>query len=293
MISVIICTYSRAQHLKNGLEILEKQTLSQDKFEVIVVDNNSTDNTQEVCQDFEKNTSLNYTYYLEKKQGLSSARNRGLALAKGSIISFIDDDAIATEHFLEELHLFYDNYPNINCAGGKVEPVYEIGKEPEWLSKYLWGLVVKVDMGEEIIQYDKKYPAGCNMSFRKEIFDNYGGFNEDLTYRGDEKFFFHKLKENNEPFYYVPKAKVFHFIEEKRTSKEGVIKLSLAIGESEKIRLKHSKSKLSLKLLEYFFKFGASLLIGLKYWLENEKMKAKYLIMTRKYAIKGFIRTKT
>ncbi|MGD8380729.1 MAG: glycosyltransferase, partial [Syntrophobacterales bacterium] len=93
-ISVIVCTYNRAELLGGTLRTLCHQTLDTSEYEVIVVDNNSTDNTREVVDEFCRRSS-NVRYCFEPQQGLSHARNQGLQEAKGKYVAYIDDDARA------------------------------------------------------------------------------------------------------------------------------------------------------------------------------------------------------
>ena len=94
-ISIIICTYNRSESLKRTLQSLKEMSVSDDiEWELLIVDNNSTDNTREAVNDFTKTSGLNCRYVFESKQGLSNARNRGVKEACGEIIAFTDDDVI-------------------------------------------------------------------------------------------------------------------------------------------------------------------------------------------------------
>src|SRR6185295_19406533 len=93
-ISVIICTYNRDKFIGEALTCLAKQTLPAENFEIIVVDNRSTDNTAAIAKKFiADHQELRARYVMEPHKGLSFARNRGIAEARASIITFIDDDA--------------------------------------------------------------------------------------------------------------------------------------------------------------------------------------------------------
>ena len=194
-ISVVICTYNRDQFINKCLECLAQQTLSKECYEVILVDNNSTDSTASIAQSFiASHPQLNSRYVFETNKGLSFARNRGIAEAHSNIITYIDDDAEATPVFLEIILNFLKQHHDVVGVGGKVIPLYSESKEPKWMNKYLNGFVAKVDLGNKILLYDKKmkYPAGCNMTYRKEILQKAGGFNNKLTFRSDDKYIFLK-----------------------------------------------------------------------------------------------------
>src|SRR6185437_14849777 len=175
LISVVICTYNREKYIGNVLESIKNQSLPASKYEVIVIDNNSTDRSADIIKSFlDANTSLPFQYYLEKKQGLSHARNAGIEHSKSRIICFIDDDAIAGPDFLEKTVSFFDKHPDAGAVGGKVIPRFTDG-EPVWLSRYVRKLVSEIDFGPKMhILKGRRYPFGANMSFRSEVFNKYG-----------------------------------------------------------------------------------------------------------------------
>lgn len=292
LVSIVICTYNRSLYLPECLKHLILQDANPEFFEIIIVNNNSTDKTEEISNDFiVQNPEYTIIYSVEKKSGLSNARNKGIEMANGKLIAFIDDDGFARKNYITQLlKLVNDNlYSEYIAFGGKVEPVYNEGKKPIWLSKYIDGVVSRVDLGNKIIPFKKKYPAGCNMVFRKEFFEEYGGFNADLHTRGDDKFVFDKLKRNNLSILYLPMLYVEHFIDDYRIEKSFIVRLSKIIGQSEQIRLKNETFLIkTLKLVEYLFKFFASLILAFSFVLKNQLSKAKYIILVRWYVIIGY-----
>jgi len=275
MISIIIATHNRCIFLTQCLDSLTKQTLSSEKFEIIVVDNNSTDDTKAITQEFIKNNpDLIVSYVFEKEKGLSCARNRGIAEAKGDIISFIDDDATPHSKFCESLFDAGKNYPHFQAFGGKVFPVFPDDKEPAWLSKYTYGLVGKIDHGDKIIPFRKKYPYGCNMSFRKKILEELNGFNNALTYRSDDKDIFNRLKDKGYKVLYVPNIAVDHHIPESRLSRESIRRVSVYSGIGERIRHSENTIKKTAKFFDYLFKIAVSVILSIFYFLQGEKEKS-------------------
>lgn len=290
-LSVVVCTHNREAYLPECLDNLSKQNAANELFEVIVVNNNCTDNTENICLQFEKDhPELNFVYTKETKPGLSNARNKGIETAKGALISFIDDDGFAREDYVEEILKIAENsdYKNYIAFGGKVIPRYNPGKEPNWLSKYINGVVSKVDMGEKITPFATKYPAGCNMIFRAEFFEQHGGFNADLEIRGDDKFVFLKLKAAGLKILYVPTIYVEHFMDDFRLEYQFLQRLAKIIGQSERLRLKGQTFALLKKFVEYVFKYKVSLVLGLGFLLKGERLKAKYLVMIRWNVLRGF-----
>ncbi|MEQ1678244.1 MAG: glycosyltransferase, partial [Chitinophagaceae bacterium] len=136
-ISVVICTYNREKFIGDVLNCLAKQTFSADLFEIIVVDNNSTDRTPVLVKEFIQATpGLPVSYVFEKNKGLSFARNRGLEEANGAIITYLDDDAEPIPVFLTSIQNFLQENKEAVGIGGKVIPKYSESKEPAWMNKY-------------------------------------------------------------------------------------------------------------------------------------------------------------
>ena len=290
-ISVVVCTYNRDLYLSRCLVNLKNQDFNKDDFEIIIVDNNSTDNTSTICLNFIKqNPEVKILYFLEEKVGLSHARNTGITMSSGEIISFIDDDGFAKSNYLKSIYTIASdiNFKEYLAFGGKVIPVYNEDKEPKWLSKYIEGVVSKVDLGDRIIPFNKKYPAGCNMVFRKEVFDVYGGFNSDLHTRGDDKYVFDKLKKNNVKILYSPTIEVEHFIDDYRLEKKFIIRLSKIIGQSEAIRLKNNNLLLTIKFLEYTLKILIAFILAFGFLINKKQTKAQYILIVRYYVLLGF-----
>jgi len=129
-ISVVVCTYNHSFLLKNCVTSLYEQTLAKDKYEIIVVDNNSKDDTAEVVKAFKNDELIRYIF--EEQQGLSHARNRGVSEAYGSYIAFIDDDAKAAPDWLEvAFQILNSTQPALDCLGGPCYPFY-LSEKPKW-----------------------------------------------------------------------------------------------------------------------------------------------------------------
>src|SRR6185295_3889232 len=118
-ISVIICTYNRDKFIGEALNCLAKQTLPAEDFEIIIVDNRSTDNTASIAKNFiADHPGLQARYVMEPNKGLSFARNRGIQEARASIITYIDDDAEVSPRFLESIINFMRGNSNVVGVGG-------------------------------------------------------------------------------------------------------------------------------------------------------------------------------
>ena len=137
MISVIVCTYNRAHYLQDTLAHLLKQEMSINEFEVLVIDNNSSDETENICTVISKeNPHFPFQFVKEYVQGLSHARNRGVKEANGNILTFIDDDAFAKPDFVKNIAQHFTAHKDTMAIGGRIIPQYESGP-PAWMSKHL------------------------------------------------------------------------------------------------------------------------------------------------------------
>jgi len=294
-ISVVICTYNRDKFIRSALESLTRQTLPSSRFEVLVVDNNSTDQTAAICQAFIAETSQqNFFYHFEPNKGLSSARNRGIKEARGEVITYIDDDAIATEGFLQELFDFFTNHPGAAGAGGKVIPIYPGEAEPAWMNKYLYGFVTRQDFGGEKMKYTPrmKYPAGCNMSYRKNILEKVNGFNEELHFRSDDKLINFRVRKFSDDIWYIPGAMVYHHIDGERLQFISFKKLYQKTGNEEKKRILSEKNAFVWlgKLAEYVIKLGVSLLLWIGFAARGTGVKGRYLFYSQWFTLSGFLK---
>lgn len=295
-ISVVICTYNRAQYLQDALESLYRQTLPLNQFEVMVVDNNSIDQTKGICEAFiAAHPNAHFYYFLETQQGASFARNTGAARAQSPLLCFMDDDAIADPDYLEKIVQFFIRHPDAGGLGGRIIPRY-IPKEPVWMSHYVSSLVGHFHYSETVSVFaPNKYPLESNMIIRKADFDAIRGFNTALpgvmgTLRigGEGKDFFFRLKALGRTIYYDPSIRVQHVIETAKLTREYMYRVASGIGRGERVRTRQKgKRFFYLKILEYLFKLGASLILGIKYTLQGKPAKALPVIYFRIDAIKG------
>ena len=224
--SVIICTYNRSNGLKTTLESLELQELPGNfSWEILVVDNNSTDDTPEKVRDFAEHSELVVRYVKEKKQGLSHARNKGIAEARGRYLYFIDDDEIADKHLVREIYDTFETY-QCDCVGGRIYLKCE-DEMPRWLTKDLWGFLTYLNYGDNAFQMDEqRYPFGGNMAFSREVFKRIGLFNVNMGRKGDQLFggeesdLFQRLLASGGKGIYQPKAIVYHVTKKPRLQKK-------------------------------------------------------------------------
>lgn len=297
VLSIIVCTYNREQYIETTLQHLVKQNIDKALIEILIVNNNSTDNTEDICLNFiKKNPQEPILYFLETQQGHSYSRNRGIHESKGELIAFIDDDAFVEKDFSQNIIQFFKNYPDAQVMGGKIIPVYE-SKEPAWMSRFLLPLVSALDMGDKVNPFQgRKFPIGANVTFRRCVFDQYGLFNVALGRKGsglaggDEKELVLRLKEDHAPIYYAPNVVVQHIIPDKRLSQAYIKGLAIGVGQSEKERLKNKPltQKIS-RIIEETLKIGATGILFFLYTLKLQSPKAIMLVKFRIWVLQGFL----
>lgn len=226
LISVIICTYNNLPLLKFSVEAILKQNLDNNKYEVLIIDNNSNDGTNDYIRDILPLYS-NLKYFKESSQGLSYARNRGINESNANIITFIDDDAIAEKNLLEVVLNKFKTYPSIVCLGGKVVPKIDFDVQDWFLKKYQNYLVLGYDAGNEDLFLDKIHgPVGANISFKRKVFDHYGKFDLNLGRKKDtylaneEELLLRKIKSVKGSCLYAPVAIVHHIAKRTRVGRK-------------------------------------------------------------------------
>ena len=185
--TVLIPTYNRAALLDETLQHLRNTTVRPERrWEVLVADNNSTDDTRRVVERHATGFPVPLRYLHEATQGRSSALNAGIGAARGEIVAMTDDDVRVDEGWLEAAcaALLDGTDTTVAYVGGPVVPIWE-ADPPEWLDLTrgdLWGTIAIQDHGSQLFDYDeaRKVPLGANMAVRRSLFDRVGGFRTDL-----------------------------------------------------------------------------------------------------------------
>jgi glycosyltransferase involved in cell wall biosynthesis len=217
-ISAIICTHNRADYLDRALESLAEQSLPSDQFEVLVVDNASTDQTAVICEKWMKRIP-NFHYVREDRLGLSWARNAGAAASRAPYLAYLDDDARADRDWLKQLlHTFETSETPPACIGGRVWLDWQ-SAAPSWLPARYYSLYTFVDHGEEERPLgEREYLVGANMAFRRDVLLEMGGFDTKLGRKGsmllsgEESAIVNRLHERGLPVYYCGRAVVLHAV---------------------------------------------------------------------------------
>jgi glucosyl-dolichyl phosphate glucuronosyltransferase len=225
-ISVILCTYNRCRDLAKALESLASSTLiSPVEWEVLIVDNNSSDQTRNVVEDFSRRYASRFVYLFEPTQGKSYALNAGIRKARGDVLAFTDDDVTVEPSWLENLTA---RLRKSECAGvgGRVLPDRSFSP-PRWFSvedRYALAPLAVFDLGSEAHGLVEA-PFGNNMAYRKEMFSKYGDFRTDLgprpgnQIRNEDTEFGSRLLAGGELLWYEAAAVVYHAVPESRIQK--------------------------------------------------------------------------
>jgi glycosyltransferase involved in cell wall biosynthesis len=296
-LSVIICTYNRKKYIYDVLKSIAENSFPSENYELIVIDNNSSDGTASEYQRFHADfPAVACRYFVETQQGLSHARNRGIAEAIGDIIIFIDDDAIAEPDYLKEMYDFFERTTGAVACGGRIYPHFE-SRRPRWMSHFLLSLTSSIDLGKDVKVFRRRqFPVGANMAVRKAAFGKYGMFNSGLGRKGnsldgaEEKDFFYRLMAAGESVYYVPGAIVHHYVPDCRLTFDFFKRQATGIGKSECIRAKNISVVEYLKsIIREGLKWGVSFVLFLFYFFTLRPAKAVRLLMFRWFVSRGLL----
>ena len=299
MLSVIICTYNRAKYIGPLLESIAANDLDKAEYEILLVDNNCTDNTRGVCEAFtEKHPEVNFRYTVEPEQGLSAARNKGIKEAKGDLIVYVDDDALVDTWYLRTITEYLYAHAEIDAVGGPIIPLYEETKEPKWMTRYTKELLCGyLYFGDEERPFPgERYPGGGNAAYRTAVFKKVGLFNTALGRKGnglmgsEEKDIFDKMRAQGMRFMYLPKMILHHIIPQKKLERDYFDRLTYQIGLSERNRtLAIGKGKYINRLAMEAVKWCGTLVLLLGYTLQCSPMKGWKLVQFRYHVTKGLL----
>jgi glycosyltransferase involved in cell wall biosynthesis len=188
--TVLIATYNRAVLLDETLTWLARMRVAPSlRWDVIVIDNNSTDDTRAVVERHVPDFPVRLHYLFEARQGRSSALNAGIAAASGTVLAFTDDDVRVVDGWLDAAcGPLVGGDSTIAYSGGPVRPIWG-AEPPAWLDLDrgdLWGTIAIQNHGDRSFVYEegRKVPLGANMAVRREVFDKIGGFRPDLGRTG-------------------------------------------------------------------------------------------------------------
>ena len=226
-ITVILCTYNRCHMLREALNSAMAMKLPEyTTWEVLVVDNNSSDKTREVVTEIGTRYPGRVRYLFEPNPGKSHALNAGIRVALGDVVAFMDDDVTVDPLWLGNLTACLDQ-DEWAGTGGRIIPVWS-SSPPNWLpreGRYPLGPLAMFDLGPQAGQLTES-PIGTNMAFKREVFEKHGAFRTDLgprpgsEIRGEDSEFGNRLLAAGGRLRYEPSAIVYHPVQQDRIRKQ-------------------------------------------------------------------------
>lgn len=180
-VSVVIPTYNRSALLRDAVESVLAQEFDR-PFEIVIVDNNSQDDTEAVAHRLVYEHRGKVRYVSETQQGNAHARNLGVRTARGAIVAFIDDDVSVQRDWLATLWNALDSRADLSFVGGRVLPQWT-GPPPSWLTQDHWSPLALLDYGPDELIISGDSPRGlltANIAFRRSVFDEVGSFSPHL-----------------------------------------------------------------------------------------------------------------
>ena len=232
-LSIIICTYNRSDSLAKTLQSLEEMIVPDGiDWEVLVVDNNSKDETKELIEKFSRRGTLSLKYLFEAKQGKSFALNRGIESARGKIIAFADDDVLMDKEWLVAVINATQQYQDYDGFGGRIVSLWET-RLPEWLAitgeyNSLRGTGFLRDDGCDDKEYSEtknQMPCGANMFFRRRAVEENGFFRLDLGPQAgipgaaEDTEYCSRMLQSGKRFMYAGKALIYHRVEPEKLTR--------------------------------------------------------------------------
>ncbi|NER30891.1 MAG: glycosyltransferase family 2 protein [Symploca sp. SIO1C4] len=241
-ITVAICTYNGTSRLPKVLELLRSQSLTEHfTWEIIVIDNNSTDHTAAVVKEYQSNWSEAYPikYYFEPKQGLAFARRKAIQEAKGSLIGFLDDDNYPASNWVSAAYKFGQLHPQAGAYGSRIYGEYEV-EPPVNFDKIACFLAI-IDRGDQPIRYEHRpglLPAGAGLVIRKQAWLDHvpqlpvltGVCTTALSSKGEDLETLSYIRNAGLEIWYNPEMSIHHGIPKSRLEKKYLVKLFRGVG---------------------------------------------------------------
>lgn len=262
-LTIILCTFNRANNLKDCVErVSNQQGMDGIDWEILIVDNNSTDSTSEIARELKNIHTINIRYVFEPEQGLSYARNRGINSTDSRYLVFIDDDILVEPQWLHAIYSIFKEKDS-DAVGGRIW-VRSPSELPKWIMEEMPSDLGHLDYGDVPIRIDghKKKLFGGNMAFDRRIFELIGLFDvrrgrrgegrkwEELL-KGEESDIFHRIADASGRIDYSPDAIVYHKILPHQLEKKFFRSLEFSNGYME-IMLSENKFNREISGVPYF-----------------------------------------
>jgi glucosyl-dolichyl phosphate glucuronosyltransferase len=219
-VSVVISTFNRCELLPRSLESVLAQNAEGCRYEVLIVDNNSTDRTRSVLESYEQRAIPNFRHFFEPRQGVSFGRNTGIAAARAPIVAFTDDDLLPAPDWVLRIKRALDAHPEVAYVGGRVLP--SPGQQfPAWLTRRHWNPLMLHDPGEASFYVGSANPVGMgsgNLAVRSDVLREFEGFSTAFP-RGQDRELQLRLWRAGRRGLYLPALQVFSEVQADRLTK--------------------------------------------------------------------------
>lgn len=270
-VSIVIGTLDRCEMLERAIRSILDQAVDASRYEIVVVDNGSTDRTREVVAEIQRHAPQ-VRYVQEPQLGLSRARNRGIAEGRADIIGFFDDDGTAEPGWLATMLEVFRREPDTDALGGKIRVAWP-ANQPSWMPMELQGYYAGCDYGPtpRVLAYPD-YPYGPNMMIRRPLLQSIGGFNAAVGPQGrnimsaGEQDLFQRLYQHPIKVLYEPAAVVRHWVPADRATRKWLLHRAYKHGFSNtrmiSMRTNRSRLKWLTLLLRSTFKAADACVSG-------------------------------
>jgi glucosyl-dolichyl phosphate glucuronosyltransferase len=296
--SLVICTYNRCDYLRDTLEDVARLLYPNKDFEVLVINNNSTDDTVGVVnQAIEMHPHLNLRLIKEENQGLSFARNRAFEEAQSDYLIFIDDDVFLPDVYLQNWQAFVNQFPSAEMAGGPIE-VHIDGPTPNWFPMILKQILGNHRPYKTSKRYSRgAYPLGGNLLVHKKSGLRAGAFNTTIgrigsnLIAGEEKDLAQRIRKSGGEIVFNAWASLRHRIGSERLTKDYIARQARGVGLGD--RLQHNTVFDTVKwLFIQEAKWAASFAISLIYLVGLQPQKASIVLKFRWWVLQGYFKKK-
>ncbi|MBU2258681.1 MAG: glycosyltransferase, partial [Candidatus Omnitrophica bacterium] len=248
-VSIVIPSYNNSKFIVEAIKSIFNQSYPRDKFEIIIVDDGSTDDTRERVDGMRKSGSVSLRYFYQNNKGPAAARNLGIRNSRGEIIAFVDSDCVVSKTWLQEISRGYDNQ-RVAGIGGTIRGI----DDNSIINRYC--VYVKIKERPKMDKTGIVYLITANASFRKCCLDDVGGFDERYTFAGGEDpDLCYRLRKMDYYFKYNPRAVIFN---RHKKSLKGLANTYFHYGKGESLLVLKNKSEWDITRtfsIKWFFNF--------------------------------------